>query len=82
MAAERIGKLERWILIHAYLKIVKGDLPDDWKKTRGQKRGERLPENIKQRITEALKDSPVYLYKSEILLNYFDLKLSYKESFF
>ncbi len=30
MAKERIGKLERWILIHCYLKTVKGELPPSW----------------------------------------------------
>lgn len=30
MAADRIGKFERWILIHAYKKIT-NDLPGDWK---------------------------------------------------
>jgi hypothetical protein len=27
MAKERIGKFERWILIHCYLKTVTGELP-------------------------------------------------------
>ena len=30
MTAERMGNLERWILIHAYKKIT-NDLPKDWK---------------------------------------------------
>ena len=30
MAKERLGKLERWILVHAYLKQI-DQLPDKWK---------------------------------------------------
>ena len=31
MSAERIGKLERWILIHAYKKTVLHEFPINWK---------------------------------------------------
>lgn len=49
--------LERWFLIHTYLKTVEGQLPDNWQ----QFEKESLPSR---------------LYKSEILLNYFQLERS------
>jgi hypothetical protein len=30
MSANRLGKIEKWILIHCYMKTVKGKLPDTW----------------------------------------------------
>jgi hypothetical protein len=76
MAKIRIGKNERWVLIHCYLKTVKREVPDDWKLPRAY----CLPGS-----PCTLKDSEFisyddyfwkYLFKSEILLNYFDLKYS------
>lgn len=65
----RIGKLERWILTHAYLKTAKHELPYGWKYPRGYK-------------TEKENDRYFnFLFKSEVLLNYFkDLRLSSKEA--
>ena len=59
MAKERIGKNERWVLIHCYLKTVERKLPDDWK----------LPRTISKATM-----SFEFLYKSEILLNLFNLE--------
>ena len=80
MRKTRIGKLERWILFHAYMKTVKKELPGNWKISRaGQferesfKRGLRHKENYDWSLFWK------YLFKSEILLNYFDLELSLKE---
>jgi len=104
---ERIGKLERWILIHAYKKIILQDLPENWKYPRyhhiKKDRGQSM---MMDSIT---RDDPWYMFvdgwdedyggyeklgniifysenifdlmhltKSEILLNFFDLRLSYK----
>ena len=64
MAKERIGKIQRWILIYSYKKTVKRQLPDDWK----------LP----YRIQSDQFDEPFWkhLYKSEVMLNYFELEPS------
>ena len=52
-----LGKVERWILEHTYLKSNKGQMPGGWK----------------QIDEEKLKDR---LYRSEIMLNYYELELS------
>jgi len=64
MAKERIGKIQRWILIYSYKKTVKRQLPDDWK----------LP----YRIQSDQFDEPFWkhLYKSEVMLNYFEIEPS------
>ncbi len=59
MAKERIGKNERWVLIHCYLKTIEHKLPDDWK----------LPRTISKATMRF-----EFLYKSEILLNLFHLE--------
>ena len=51
-----LGKIERWILVHGYLKTVTHQLPDDW---------QRIP-----------KDNEKFLYKREVMLNYFHLEHS------
>ena len=68
---ERIGKLEKWILEHLYLKTVKGEVPELWKYPRDYERhrkGGYLSYSFDK-----------YLFKSEILLNYFrKLRISKK----
>ena len=61
MAKERIGKIQRWILIHTYLKTTKQELPDDWK----------FPPKMELQELGALFWSG--LFKSEVMLNYFKL---------
>lgn len=66
MSKERIGKFERWILTHCYLKTVKGELPPNWKYP-------RCYENTE--VTKGV------LWKSEVLLNHFtELKLSQRKA--
>ena len=80
----RIGKLERWILIHAYIKTVKKELPENWKLSRKEKHLQNwIKESAKKGITSKawdkhLKDYWTYIHRSEILLNYFALDVSYK----
>lgn len=57
MGKERIGKLERWILIHTYLKTLLLKLPENWISPNGQGSDEGF--DVRG------------LFKSEILLNYF-----------
>lgn len=106
---ERIGKLERWILIHTYLKTVKGELPEGFKKVRWYEKAEQYfekydecykdrdeffekhydrdyNENWRGKKFDYFFDYEIrplreHLYKSEILLNCFDLELSNKESY-
>ena len=68
MKAERIGKLERWILIHAYKKTVLHEMLEGWKYPR---------------LYEYAQDDDKDFYsnhflKVDILLNYFTLQLSYR----
>ena len=72
----RIGKLERWILVHAYLKTVNHKVPSTWTYPRRYE-----PEGRKyHKQTKYHND---VLYKSEVLLNYFSkLHLSHKLSWF
>ena len=66
MSSFRLGKNEKWILIHCYLKTIKRDLPNGWLLPRGY---------------TSYSDNEHfwnYLFKSEILLNLFRLKPSYK----
>jgi len=68
----RLGKFEKWILIACFKKTIQHDLPDDWRRPRGHRRIE---------ATDGFHDK--YLFKSEILLNYFPaLRLSQKQSLF
>ena len=75
MAAERIGKLERWILIHAYKKTVLNDLPKDWKRSRYFK---DMP---KDNTPDSVSNEQGFnvLTKPEIMLNYFHLQISYRK---
>ena len=50
-----LGEIERWVLVHAYFKLVTKKLPTGW---------EQLPDE----------DAEDRFYKSEVLLNYFDVK--------
>ena len=63
---ERIGKLEKWILIHAYKKTILHDLPEGWKYPRLYK---YAPDNDKEFYNN-------HFLKVDILLNYFILQLS------
>jgi hypothetical protein len=67
IAKERTGKVQRWILIHTYLKTTKKKLPDDW----------RLPNLMESKKLDAYFWTG--LYKSEVLLNYFKLEPGYKK---
>lgn len=63
----RLGKLEKWILIHCYLKTIEKEVLISWNKPR------MFSEKIKG------EKEGKYLWKSEILLNYFpNLRLSAK----
>ncbi len=75
MAAERIGKLERWILIYAYKKTVLNDLPEDWKRSRYFK---DMP---KDNTSDSVYNDKSFnvLTKPEIMLNYFHLQISYRK---
>ena len=67
----RLGKFEKWILIACYKKTIQDDLPADWRRPRGHRRME---------TADGFHDK--YLFKSEVLLNYFPaLRLSEKQSF-
>lgn len=69
--AMRLGEFERWILLSCYKKTIQHDLPEDWRRPRGHRRIE---------AADGFHDE--YLFKSEILLNWFGgLKLSEKQSF-
>ena len=72
----RLGRLQIWILVHAYLKTVKRSLPEGWKspKTWG-----RDYESVEwgRRYRRHYEDC---LLKSEVLLNYYNLELSAIES--
>jgi hypothetical protein len=83
MATERLGKIEKWILRHAYLKTVKHQLPEGWKiPGRVGHRLERLKELGEPCDLSAVlygRDLQLFwdhLFKSEVLLNYFNLKRS------
>ena len=69
----KFGKLERWILIHGYLKAKKKEMPRDWKKLDGQRK----------RIEDELVKKDIYyfkfLQKEEIILNYFHINASNHE---
>ena len=64
--SRRIGRLERWILIHAYLK-KQDKLPEDWQRPR---------------YYDSVYVISDYLSKAEILLNYFHLEISQKRPAF
>jgi hypothetical protein len=69
MMMRRSDDLAEWILVHAYLKTVVKKLPKNWKYPRGYKERESERDNK-------------YLYKGEVLLNYFsDLQLSERSAF-
>ena len=66
MAKERLGKFQKWVLVHAYLKVVKKELPPDWIQ----------PQAAQQNIWDKEKYLEEYsgaLFKTEILANYFKL---------
>ena len=65
MAKERTGKIERWILLHTYLKTIAHELPIKWE----------LP-----RLLENTSDETYWkhLFKSETLRNFFKLEFSKK----
>jgi len=64
----RLGKIEKYILIHCYKKTISKVMPECWK----------FPRYWKNANSEF---GYKYLFKSEILLNYFDLSLSRKDAF-
>ena len=68
----RLGKFEKWILINCFRKTAQGNVPEGWRRPRGHRRAE---------AADGFHDK--YLFKSEVLLNYFpSLKLSAKQSAF
>jgi len=67
----RLGRFEKWLLIHCYKKTVENDLPPEWK----------YPKDYPVGKTSEFHQG--YLFKSEILLNYFpELKASGKFSWY
>jgi len=99
MATFRIGKNERWILTHCYMKTVNKKLPANWLLPRGfliphKGKSVSIEDTIayvlyRRKLDDATKIKEannlglifwLYLYKSEILLNYFGLPLSYYKS--
>ena len=66
MAKARLSKFQKWVLIHAYLKTVKKELPPEW-----------TPPQIDQfsmnHSKKRLKEFSQALFKTEILANYFKL---------
>lgn len=78
---ERIGKNERWILVHCYLKTVKRELPPEWQLPPGYC-ADDVPTTEPCPLAEAGKwqlkvsDFWDWLFKSEVLLNYFGLEIA------
>jgi hypothetical protein len=66
MAKERLSKLQRWVLIHTYLKTVKGNLPSNWREPQATKFSGSYDKDEEKRFRQAL-------FKFEILCNYFNL---------
>lgn len=67
----RLGRFEKWILSSCYKKTIHHDLPENWRRPRGH----RLSQ-----AGDGFHDK--YLFKSEILLNFFpSLSLSERQSF-
>jgi len=88
MSIQRIGKLERWILIHAYKKTVLNELPENWKFSPHRN---IIFEDEKYYNTEEGKSSLFYSHHQgwlefeksalryyEIYTNYFNLEYSEK----
>ena len=81
MSEKRIGKLERWILIHIYKKSM-NELPKGWKELEEYKPGPINKRNPWAQTAEDVADQNeeikrTCLNKDEIFLNYFDnLELS------
>lgn len=68
----RFGRFEKWILVNCFTKTIQGEVPEGWRRPRGHRRRE-APDGFHDK----------YLFKSEVLLNYFPgLKLSEKQSAF
>lgn len=68
----RFGRFEKWLLVNCFTKTIQGKVPEDWRRPRGHRRAE---------AGDGFHDK--YLFKSEVLLNYFPgLKLSTKQSAF
>lgn len=68
----RLGRLQEWILVHAYLRTVKGPLPEGWKSpntwgrdSAGMEWGRRYRRHFED-----------CLLKSEIFLNFYHLEPS------
>lgn len=92
MSSERIGKLEKWILIHTYKKIILHEVPIGWKIPRWAKSTEAIEYKKHQserndfedhfdedgivHWTDEIKFTKVHLLKSEVMLNYFNLARS------
>ena len=66
MSKERLSKLRKWVLVNAYTKTILGELPKDWRQTR-KEMSEGYGSGDWRRG---------YLFKSEILLNFFNLSRS------
>lgn len=68
----RLGKFEKWLLISCFQKTIQRSVPEGWRRPRGHRRREAV---------DCFHDK--YLFKSEVLLNYFPgLMLSAKQSTF
>ncbi|MFX0198039.1 MAG: hypothetical protein ACFFCW_18115 [Candidatus Hodarchaeota archaeon] len=66
MVNMRLSQLQEWILTFAYRKIIKGHLPGSWRRTRAEIDEGGGPGDWRKS----------YLFKEEILLNYFGLSRS------
>ena len=66
MVRDRTGKFERWILLNTYLKTFERQLPEKWE----------LPRWLDDTESETYWK---YLFKSEVLRNFFKLEYSEKK---
>lgn len=73
-----VEAIETWLLTQCYLKTLKRDLPDTWKVPRWFT-WHYKPVSIDK--ASALSDTFwKHLFKSEILMNYFGLEVSFKQA--
>jgi len=71
-----LGRFQRWILVHTYLKTVKHELPEDWRTPDGYGAAERRWKASPDWLAVQLDTWNNHLMRTEILLNYFDLAKS------
>lgn len=72
-----LGRFERWILLHTYLKTIMHELPADWKMPAGYGAAQtRCGTSFEERLATQLGVWNGHLMRAEILLNYFGLATS------